>query len=282
MALRPVNRRLVVVDIENWSGRPTLVQRDLRLRMTAALDEALAALGSPAPALSSQDRGDGLLLGLDPAVSLLDLTDTFVDRLVTVLRQDRRLVSPGNRMRLRLSIHDGDVTFDGATMVGQAVTEACRLVDARELRAALTANQAADLAVIVSDRVYRSVVAEDLGRVPPEAYQPADVTVKNLLTRAWMHVPTGWRGDQAAPAERPGALAPPGPAPVAQAARPHDSTPGPSTSRDRSPLLMNSPVSGMFVVIGSEVANSFNGQRQSEAPAAGSRQSSAEVPDDGR
>ncbi|WP_322763255.1 hypothetical protein [Frankia sp. Cr2] len=258
MVHRPVNRRLVVVDIEDWSGRGSRTQVDLRRRLRQAVSDGLEAVGLSArhgAAPSMQDRGDGMLIAIEPMVSLVDLTDTFLDRLTTALRQDRQLAHASARMRLRVAIHDGDVLIDGDVITGRHAVEVCRLVDAEPLRAAFVAAPEADLAVIVSDRVYQSVLTEDYGRVPPSAYQPVDVTVKSLRTRAWVHVPNadGWQRRPSAtgtPASRAGgpsggdrgnrAEAPVGPFPGAQ----RDAAPG----RDS--------ISGNIVIIGSRVDRS--------------------------
>lgn len=283
-ALRPANRRFVVTDIENWSGRSLQLQRNLRRRMTQMVQEGLDLIGladQRRTAPYSQERGDGLLLAFDSSVSLLDLTDTFVDRLAALLRQDRREASAEARLRLRVAIHDGDVAFDGDVPIGQPVIEACQLVDADPLRQMLAEAQDADLAVIVSERVYRAVVADDLGRVPSSAYQQVEISLKNVRAQAWMHIPGTSRpprppfpgGIRTAPAPSPSPPRTPSDgtghsqgAPVPESPLPAPATPPPGRA-EPSTVLTNSPVTGTNVIIGSQVLHSFNG-----SPPAGRQQ----------
>ncbi|WP_250284134.1 hypothetical protein [Frankia sp. CiP1_Cm_nod2] len=252
MVHRPVNRRLVVVDIEGSSERDTPTQVDLRHRLKLVVEDGLDAVGLSArhgTAPSIQDRYDSLLIAIDPAVSLADLTDTFLDRLATALRHDRKRASPAARMRLRVAIHDGDVLIDDDVISGRHAVEVCRLVDADPLREAFTAAPEADLAVIVSDRVYQSVVAEDYGRVPPSAYQRVDVTIKSLRTRAWIYVPNadGWR-------QRPGAPTPPPfPGRPGKDSGQRDADTGQRDANTRRDSASGDVISGNIVIIGSHL-----------------------------
>jgi hypothetical protein len=63
-----------------------------------------------------------------------------------------------------------------------------RMLDARPLKQAL-AGSAAELALIVSDYVYRSLVCRHPTLVSPDAFRPVRFQVKATRARAWTYLP---------------------------------------------------------------------------------------------
>jgi hypothetical protein len=92
-------------------------------------------------------------------------------------------------MRMRISLHAGEVSYDGRNWVGTELNTACRLVDVPELRANLLASPHAQLAICVSDLWFRAVVRHDPGLIDHRTYTPITVVAKELSDTAWLHVP---------------------------------------------------------------------------------------------
>ncbi|WP_369183879.1 hypothetical protein [Streptomyces sp. Y1] len=190
MTLAAVHHWIVVLDIEAFSTRPDPVQRSLRDAMYQVLREAVAQAGLPADAVATEDRGDGVLILVQPQVSPVLLAGALIRALDDGLAEKARMFSPAHALRLRVALHQGLVSRDADGWSGDAVNWTFRLVDAAPLRAVLARARRANLAFIVSDEVYRGVVRHEYRTVDPAAYLPADFEVKHgLPARGWITVP---------------------------------------------------------------------------------------------
>ncbi|MBX6765549.1 MAG: hypothetical protein IRY90_00045, partial [Actinomadura rubrobrunea] len=90
-------------------------------------------------------------------------------------------------LRLRLAVHVGQVHPDAHGVAGPALVHLFRLLDAPAFKEFADA-AAADLAMIVSDRLYTDAT-DTGGLVDPAAYRPLDVVSKETRTRAWAWTP---------------------------------------------------------------------------------------------
>jgi hypothetical protein len=93
------------------------------------------------------------------------------------------------QIQLRAAAHLGPVNHDGHGFVGSDVDFIFRMLDARPLKRAL-ASTGADLALIVSEYVYRNIVSRHPSLVSPTAFQPIRVQVKYTRIRAWTYLPS--------------------------------------------------------------------------------------------
>ncbi|MER7766390.1 hypothetical protein [Kitasatospora sp. NPDC096140] len=212
MTLAAVHHWIVVLDIEGFSARPNPVQRSLREAMYDVLREALAETGLPGAAVATEDRGDGVLLLVQPHVSPVLLAGALVRALEDCLAEKARIFNEAHALRFRVALHQGLVSRDPDGWSGDAVNWTFRLVDAVPLREVLARAARANLAFIVSDEVYQAVVRHEYRTVDPAAYLPVDFEAKHgIAARGWITVP-GY------PAP-PGLVAGPGP----------DAGPGPAS-----------------------------------------------------
>jgi hypothetical protein len=92
-------------------------------------------------------------------------------------------------MQLRAAAHLGPVDHDGHGFVGTDVDFLFRMLDARPLKHAL-ASTGADLALVVSEYVYRNIVFRHPSLVSPAVFRPIRVQVKYTRTRAWTYLPS--------------------------------------------------------------------------------------------
>jgi class 3 adenylate cyclase len=188
MTFDPVPRSLVAVDIERYSGRDNLGHLELRKALRQVCDEAFARIGASPEA--SQDQGDAFLILIRPDVAKARLVSDLVRELVIALRLSNRNWLPEARMRLRVALHAGEVLPDGAGYGGESIVAVMRLLDADPLRNALkTAPD--DLAVIVSDQIYRDVVRQQYRGIDPSDYAAVHVSRKEFSQPAWIRVPGG-------------------------------------------------------------------------------------------
>ncbi|MFI5694832.1 hypothetical protein ACIA58_23455 [Kribbella sp. NPDC051586] len=149
------------------------------------MDRAARAAGITSPIVRTS-RGDGAVLGFDAAVPKELITTRFVDRLLEGLREHNSS-EPESAMRLRLSMHGGDVLAGPDRWAGDAIVLACDLVDSQLLRNVLAAAREASVAVLISEDWYDAVIAA--GHAPDDGYRRVTVSEPKCRTTAWVRVP---------------------------------------------------------------------------------------------
>lgn len=188
----PVNRTILLLDIERFSRRDDVVQAVLRRTLNKIVDETLEAAGVEATQQYREDRGDGLIVLLSGDVAKTVLLRTLVTTTPELLHEHNLLASDSAQMRLRIVLAVGEVAHDphaGTTggLVGHDLNQACRLLDADVLRSALAARRDEHCVLAVSAPVYEGVVRHGHRGVRPELFRQADVTVKDGTLPAWIH-----------------------------------------------------------------------------------------------
>lgn len=186
----PVNRTVMVVDIESFSSRSDPVQRSLRAAMGEVVREAVLEANLPWTSFTRYDRGDGLLILIDPAVSPVSLAGDLVRTLASGLTEKAGMYSAEHRMRFRVALHQGVASEDADGWSGEAVNLAARLVDIQPLRDTLAAAERAGLALVVSDAFHATVVRPGHRSLDPSTFLPVPVELKNMgRGTAWIAVP---------------------------------------------------------------------------------------------
>ncbi|MFE1548065.1 hypothetical protein [Streptomyces sp. NPDC058718] len=201
----PVNRTILLFDIERFSRRDDVVQAVLRRTFHKIVDQTLEAAGVEATQQYREDRGDGLIVLLSGDVAKTVLLRSLLTTTPELLHEHNLLASDSAQMRLRIVLAAGEVAHDphaGTTggLVGHDLNQACRLLDAEVLRSALAERRDEHCVLAVSAPVYEGVVRHGHRGVRPELFRRADVTVKDGVLPAWIH-----RG--AAPDRAPGSEA---------------------------------------------------------------------------
>lgn len=161
---------------------------------------ALEASDVPPADTYREDRGDGALVIVSPAVPTASLIDPLAGHLAVALRRHNHRASAAVRVQLRAALHVGPVTPDAEGLNGQVIIQTARLMEAPVLKTAL-AETGADLGFIVSSFVYDAYVAHLHGPVDPRAFERVTLTVKETTTEAWMYL-AGTANRPAAPAPR--------------------------------------------------------------------------------
>ncbi|RST05061.1 hypothetical protein EF910_13995 [Streptomyces sp. WAC07149] len=188
----PVNRTILLLDIERFSRRDDVVQVVLRRTLNKIVDQTLEAAGVEATQQYREDRGDGLIVLLSGDVAKTVLLRSLLTAVPDLLHEHNLLASDSAQMRLRIVLAAGEVAHDphaGTTggLVGHDLNQACRLLDADVLRSALAARQDEHCVLAVSAPVYEGVVRHGHRGVRPELFRQADVTVKDGVLPAWIH-----------------------------------------------------------------------------------------------
>jgi hypothetical protein len=135
-----------------------------------------------------EDRGDGALIVVPPYITSKGIIDPLPERLRGLIRRHNHVSSQAAGIQLRVAAHIGPVEHDGHGFVGSDINLLFRMLESRPLKRAL-ARSGAELALMVSEDVYRSLVCRCPSLVSPEAFQRAGFQVKQTRGRAWIYLP---------------------------------------------------------------------------------------------
>ena len=196
---RPAKRTLVLpasgqvcalfaVDVAEFTRpyRDDDVRMFIREEPYRILERAFDESGIPWTACFREDRGDGALVVVPPNITPKGIIDPLPERLRSLIRRHNHVSSTAAHIQLRAAIHLGPVHHDGHGFVSSDVDFLFRMLDARPLKHTL-ASTGADLALIISDYVYRNIVSRHPSLVSPVAFQPVRFQVKRTRARAWTY-----------------------------------------------------------------------------------------------
>lgn len=186
----PVQRPILVVGIAEFSraDRDDEIRQMLRYALYRLLQSAFDDAGIGWRACAHIDRGDAVLVLGPPGVSPAVLVEPLLSLLRAGLALYNRYASVAARLRLRAALHTGPVHADAYGLAGTAVHHAVRLESAEPVRAALRDDDA-DLAFIVSDRLFDDIIRHGFGPIDPAAYRP----VPAGDDRGWLTLPAHGR-----------------------------------------------------------------------------------------
>ena len=183
-----VHRTIVVVDIEGF-GDPRRTNRNqiaVRNGLYTVMQAAFYHAGIPWAEDGNEDRGDGIFVLVPPDVPKSLFAESLPSALVIALRAHNDSHPREERIRLRMALHAGEVNYDEHGVAAASVNLAFRLLEARELKAAL-ASSAGVLAVIASSWFYEEVVRHSTENVVE--YRCVQVTVKETSAAGWICLP---------------------------------------------------------------------------------------------
>lgn len=190
--LRLVRRAILALDIEDSTARTNPIKAWLRQAMYDLVESALGAAGiNPGHHDPLVDRGDGVLalIRQDDDVPITLLLDTVIPVLSRSLSIHNEL-RPARAMRLRSVVHAGEILLDGRGCFGQALDLAFRLLDSPESRATLRRAWPAPLALVVSEDIHRSVVAQGYPGIAEHQFEPrVQVMMAKRPHTGWTHIP---------------------------------------------------------------------------------------------
>lgn len=181
---------LFAVDIAGFTspGRDDEIRLYLHEELYEVLQKAFDRSGIPWARCFHEDRGDGALIVVPPGVACKGIIDPLPERLRGLIRRHNHVSCPAAGIQLRAAAHIGPVEHDGHGFVGSDINLLFRMLEARPLKRALAGSRA-ELALIVSDDVYRSLVCRCPSLVSPEAFQRVKFQVKHDRASGWTYLP---------------------------------------------------------------------------------------------
>ena len=156
---RAVHRSIVVVDVEGFGDERRTNRHQVAVRdgLYRAMQEAFDHAGIPWADCDHEDRGDGVFVLIPAEVPKGLLVELLPSALVRALHRHNGTHQDPERIRLRMALHAGEVSYDVHGATATAVNLAFRLLDAGALKAALAASPGV-LAVIASSWFFQEVV----------------------------------------------------------------------------------------------------------------------------
>ncbi|MEA5367156.1 tetratricopeptide repeat protein [Amycolatopsis sp., V23-08] len=179
----------MVADIEGF-GDPSRTGPHLqavRNGLDAVMQAAFAAAGVPWDDCYREMRGDAVVVLTPVDTDKTAFVETALPALVTRLRVHNDTHPEPQRLRLRVALHAGEVSYDTHGISSAALIRTFRLCDAPPLKAALAASPGV-LAVIASDGLFDDVIRHTPAAAPA-TWHPAAVTVKEADTTGWITLP---------------------------------------------------------------------------------------------
>jgi tetratricopeptide (TPR) repeat protein len=189
----PVHRTILALDVEDFTSTRRRDTDRLRLRrvLYELLELAFQRAAINRTCYECTDQGDSVLFLLND-VPKTRVLPWLILRLAAALDRHNRNAPEAARLRVRIVMHAGEVTYDGNGYAGRPLNLTYRLLDSELLHDHL-ASAPGSLALLVSDPIYRDIVAEGFGDLDAGAFQQVRIAGKNTSAEAWVYVPEGRR-----------------------------------------------------------------------------------------
>lgn len=183
-----VHRTILVVDVERFGDRRRTNRHQVAVRdgMYHAVRHGFRCAGISWSECDHEDRGDGVFVLAPASTPKCSFVEALPDALAEALRSHNKEHCAEERIRLRMVLHAGEIHYDDHGATGTAINLAFRLLEAEPLKAAL-AESTGVLALITSSWFYEEVVRHST--TLPAAYRPAQVSIKETDTTAWICLP---------------------------------------------------------------------------------------------
>jgi hypothetical protein len=181
--------------VEGFGARDRTNRNQVAVRdgLYTAARAAFSEAGIPWADRDHEDRGDGMfiLAGADVPKSLF--VELLPSALASALREHNSGHPEPERIRLRLALHAGEVSYDEHGATAAAINLTFRLLESDAVKQAL-AGSPGPLAVITSSWFFEEVVRHSTADAA--AYRPIQVTVKETTTTGWIWLADDrdWRG----------------------------------------------------------------------------------------
>jgi hypothetical protein len=175
-----------VLDVAGYGARTAPLQNEVQRRLPPLVIRTLAECGMDLDRVGHEWTGDGINAvmpaDMDPAVVL----PVLIRALAVHLGADN--ARSADRIRLRMAIGIGLVEHNRAGFGGPMIVDINRLVNSTPLRAALSANPTADLAVAISDPVHVTIIRPGYPGIPGAQFSRVNVVAKEFAAPAWIWV----------------------------------------------------------------------------------------------
>jgi hypothetical protein len=189
IAAPQVHRTILVVDVEGFGDRRRTNHHQLVVRkgLYEALEQAFHCVGLPWSACHHEDRGDGVLILVPPEIPKSRLVESLPQALAEALCEHNQTHCVQQRIRLRMALHAGEISYDDHGVTAAAINLTFRILDAAATKTALAASPGV-LALVVSSWFFDEVVRHS-SQSDCATYRPIAISVKETNTVGWICLP---------------------------------------------------------------------------------------------
>lgn len=181
---------VVQLDVVGSARRTIRAQQRMRDDLYTLVTEIVDENDIDPELVPFDDTGDGLRLIIPfNVLRPTRVIDVFIGGLKASLREHREQVQVGARIQLRLAFDVGLVARHRHNWSGDPVVRVTRLVDAPPLREVFRTDPDVDVAALVSNAMFQTVVQHRFGQIPLACYREVRVRLKELDERGWLLVP---------------------------------------------------------------------------------------------
>jgi hypothetical protein len=183
-----VHRTIIAVDVEGFGDRRRTNRNQVAVRdgLYGAMNEAFGQAEIPWDDCHREDRGDGIFILAGPEVHKSVFAEIVPSALVAALCRHNGAHPDPERIRVRMVLHAGEVTFDQHGVTAASVNLAFRLLECGPVKAELAASPGV-LAVIASSWFFDEVIRHSTA--DPAEYHAVPVAVKETTTTGWICLP---------------------------------------------------------------------------------------------
>jgi hypothetical protein len=182
-------RLLLAVDAKGYGYGDDRQQHAFQAALVSALGRAADRAGLARSTWNRDGLGDGEFAVLPSTEPEPLVVDGFVRELNDALADHNRYLMDEARLRLRVAIHYGVAIPADNGFSGQGVVVVNRLVDSGPARDALVLADRANVAVIVSQRVFDDTVVQGHTTLRVQDFRKVLVRNKEFTEEAWLRVP---------------------------------------------------------------------------------------------
>jgi hypothetical protein len=179
----------VAADAVGYGKGTDYQQMSVQQHLVEVLNTAAEAANLHRITWDRQQAGDAELAVLPEDEPEAVVVDLFVRQLDVALARHNLLLRPEVRLRLKVAIHFGRFTPGHNGFAGPGPVEVSRLLNSRQLRAAMIAVPAANLAMMVSSSIYRDTIEPLHTTLRPAEFHPVHIIEKEFEADAWLWIP---------------------------------------------------------------------------------------------
>jgi hypothetical protein len=151
---------------------------------TAMVDMTRSALTGIGEQCLFEDRGDGMLVVIPPAVPMPAVMERLTGTLPAALRRHNRVYNVCAQIQMSMAVDMGPVHSRDRGVTGKVLDRARQLLETPALTSAIS-NSRANLGVIVSSSVYDTAIRP---HGAPGGYRQVQVEGKGRSQRPWIHM----------------------------------------------------------------------------------------------